>query len=100
MAQRKNVVILRHGLQYAFAHSRGTILLVVADTHYNSDVPKPRAQISAERTKSRFGGEFIHVVDAIFNVIRRSDVLQLELRFRSFEFSAHCTQNRIVSRAS
>ena len=87
MAERDGIIVERKNRGFAFAARVEAVLFVITDAHDGAQNAIVAVLAFAERAESSFGGEVVHIVDAIFDEIGRLDLVHLELRLRTVKFN-------------
>ena len=96
MADGEDVIIGWNQVDGAFSGAVEAVLLVVADAHYNAQQAGAIMLLAAQRAENGAGFELVDLGNAVFNVIRRWDVLQFQLGFGALHFFAKSAEEDIA----
>ena len=96
VTKRQHVVVNRHEVDGALALSNVAILFVVANADDDPHETEAQVHIGAQSAECSLSGILIHIVDPVFDVVRRRYLLHFQLRLGSIQFGAHGGEDYIV----
>src|SRR5208337_3564202 len=96
VTNRKDVIIRRSQVDGAFSATVEAVLLVVADADYDAQQAGAITLLVAQCAENGAGLELVNLGDAVFDVIRRRNVVHSQLGLGAVHFFAKSAENGIA----